>query len=1050
MIKYVIAKPVVVIVGIILVALFGVLSLSQMPYQLTPSVTRPIITINTLWTGATPYEMEREIIERQEKVLKGIDNLISMESRSRNGRADITLEFKIGTSLTEAMLKVSNKLDEVKKYPDGIDKPIITATGESTSPVVWMVLKTQKENPRHINEYRTFFNERVIQYFERIDGVAEVFFPSGTDREMHVVIDHNKLASYQLTIQDLINVLDLENANVSAGTMDYGRRSYRVRSVAEYKSPEQIEQTVVWSDGQRRVRIADLGYVKEGYARPTAYVEHNFESGAVVGIKPTPGTNILELSDEVERVFFRLNEGVLAKEGLYLDWMYDQRSYINGAISLVRQNILIGALLAVVVLWLFLRSFTSTVVIALSMPISILGTFIVMNALGRTLNVVSMAGISFAVGMLVDSAIVVLENIDRHKRLGKGIFAASYEGTKEVVGALVASVLTTVAIFIPIINMEEEAGQLFRDIALTASSAVLFSMVVSILIIPMFSYQLLRLFGVEKPHPQSILEGVGARIIDTVMAWVKGCTASVASRLATIFFFIFLSLAISYALFPKMEYLPEGNQNFVTTVLNPPPGLSYEERQNIGKEVFRLNESYFVQKGYEKNEKGEMPPIRHMFFLGSENFMYFGTRGVVEDRAGEMIPQFLKTIESLPGMTGVSMQPGIFERGMGKGRTIDVDISGVEIESLIQTASAMQRLIKQRLPQGTQVRPLPSLELIYPEINLYPDSDKLKAAGLNPTTFGVALDVLMDGRVIAEYKEEGREKIDLVLKANKGELKTPEEIYNALIYTPSAGILPLSALSEIKREYGITEIRHFERKRTVTLQVTPPKSMPLEEAMEKIQGEFVGELQKQGLMGSNELRLSGTADKLTQTRLALQGGFVLAVVIIYLLMAALYENFVYPLIIIFTVPLAVAGGVIGLKLVNLFLANQPLDILTMLGFIILVGTVVNNAILIVYQAINNIREEGMEAYEAVILSVRTRLRPIYMSTLTSLFGMLPLVLAPGPGSEVYRGLGAVILGGLTFSTLITVFVIPSLLLFVIQKERLRIDIEKAEKAGGIA
>lgn len=396
------------------------------------------------------------------------------------------------------------------------------------------------------------------------------------------------------------------------------------------------------------------------------------------------------------------------------------------------------------------------------------------------------------------------------------------------------------------------------------------------------------------------------------------------------------------------------------------------------------------------------------------------------------------------------MQPGIFERGMGKGRTIDVDISGVEIESLIQTASAMQRLIKQRLPQGTQVRPLPSLELIYPEINLYPDSDKLKAAGLNPSTFGVALDVLMDGRAIAEYKEEGREKIDLVLKANKGELKTPEEIYNALIYTPSAGILPLSSLSEIKREYGITEIRHFERKRTVTLQVTPPKNMPLEEAMEKIQGEFVEELQKQGLMGSNELRLSGTADKLTQTRLALQGGFVLAVVIIYLLMAALYENFIYPLIIIFTVPLAVAGGVIGLKLVNLFLANQPLDILTMLGFIILVGTVVNNAILIVYQAINNIREEGMEAYEAVILSVRTRLRPIYMSTLTSLFGMLPLVLAPGPGSEVYRGLGAVILGGLTFSTLITVFVIPSLLLFVIQKERLKIDIEKAEKAGGIA
>ena len=1039
MIKYVITKPVVIIVGIVLIALFGVLSLYQIPYQLTPSVTRPVISATTTWSGATPYEIEREIIERQEKVLKGLDNLVSMESRSRNGRGSITLEFRLGTSLTEAMLKVSNKLDEVKRYPDGMDRPIITATGESTSPVVWMSLKTKEGNARHINEYRTFFNERVSQYFERVDGVAELFFPSGTEREMHIIVDHEKLAGYKITIPELLAALSGENVNTSAGTMEYGTRVYRVRMVSEFKSIQQIEDTVIWSDGERRIRLSDVARVQEGYARANTYVQHNFAPALMIGIKPEPGSNILKLSDEIEKVYLKLNEGILAKEGLVLEWTYDQRDYINGAIDLVRRNILIGGILAIVVLWVFLRSFASTIVIALAMPISILGTFIVMNLLGRTLNVVSMAGISFAVGMLVDSAIVVLENIDRHRRLGKGIFQAAYEGSREVVGALIASVLTTVAIFIPILRLQEEAGQLFRDIALTASSAVLFSMVVSLLVIPMFSYQLLRFFGISQTEAKS--HSLGEKIAEMIMRLVAYCAASLSRRIITVAAFTLLSFGLSILLFPKMEYLPQGNQNFIATVLNPPPGLSYEERKAIGEEVFNLNKNYFLKEGYTKDVAGEMPPIRHMFYIGGETFMFFGAETNIEDRAKDMIPQLQRAIAGIPGITGIVMQPGIFERGIGKGRTIDVDVSGAEIESLVRTAGALQSLIRERFPRGTQVRPLPSLELTYPEVNLYPDSDLLKAAGLTPSSFGITLDVLMSGRNVAEYKEEGREKVDLVLKVENGGDETPESLYDSLIYTPNAGIVPLSMLSRLEYEYGMNEIRHFERRRTITLQVTPPKDLSLQEAMERIEGEFVQELRTRGIMGENELRLSGTADKLTQTRLALEGGFVLAVVIIYLLMAALYENFIYPLIIIFTVPLAVAGGLIALKLVNLFLVAQPLDILTMLGFIILVGTVVNNAILIVYQAINNVRAGVASHYDSVILAVRTRLRPIYMSTLTSLFGMLPLVLAPGPGSEVYRGLGAVILGGMTFSTLVVVFVIPALLLFVIGREGKRVDME---------
>jgi HAE1 family hydrophobic/amphiphilic exporter-1 len=300
----------------------------------------------------------------------------------------------------------------------------------------------------------------------------------------------------------------------------------------------------------------------------------------------------------------------------------------------------------------------------------------------------------------------------------------------------------------------------------------------------------------------------------------------------------------------------------------------------------------------------------------------------------------------------------------------------------------------------------------------------------------------MDGRDIGEFKEEGRKKVDLVLKASEEEIRTPEKLYGSMIATPKGRVVPVSSLSVLERTQGINQIRHLERNRTVTLQVTPPEEMPLQSAMETVESEVLGPMQGQGMLEGVDSRMSGAADKLTETREALQWNFVLAALIAYLLMAALFGNFIYPLIILLTVPLAGAGGFIGLRLVNLLIIPQPMDVLTMLGFVILIGVVVNNPILIVHQALNNIRYHGMDYKEAVIESTRSRLRPIYMSASTSIFGMMPLVLFPGAGSELYRGLGSVILGGIAVSTIFTVFVIPSLLIFVIRMEKLAERIEE--------
>jgi HAE1 family hydrophobic/amphiphilic exporter-1 len=1028
-----IKKPVTIIVGIILVVLFGWIGLMRMPYQLSPNVIEPEISVTTTWSGATPYEVEREIIEEQEEVLKGIPGLVEMESSSFNSQGTITLKFSIGMDVDEALLRVSNKLDEVPSYPENVEKPIITATGAATSPVIWMILKASDDNTNSPYTYRTFFENNIRQYLERTEGVADLFIGGGTEKEMHITVQPETLAAFGLTITELIEILRAENINVAAGTMGVGRRDYRIRAVAEFKSQEDIEGIVIQSTGQQRITVADIAGVQLGYDELTTAVLHLGKDGIAVGIKPEPDANILELTDRVEVVVKWLNAEKLKNENIYLEWAYDQRPYIRGAIGLVQRNILIGGTFAVTVLLIFLGSFSSTVVVATAIPISIIGTFIFMSALGRNLNVVSLAGIAFAVGMLIDSAIVVLENIDRHRKMDKSAFKAAYDGTREVWGAILASTLTTIAVFLPVAFMKEEAGQLFRDIAIAVTFAVLLALFVSVSVIPMFSKYLFTFVKRKSPHRNSKnhLAGIGNRMIAVIMKMVTLVTKNWVTRVVTIFSLGTLSIFAAFILFPKMEYLPQGNRNLVISILIPPPGLSYEERRNIGKQIFSINDPYFG------GDHDGFPGIKHMFYVGAEQIMLIGAISQHEQRAGELLPLFNRTIHSIPGMFGISTQAGIFQTRLGRGRTIDLDISGDDLNDIIQVAGTLFGTIGKKIP-GSQIRPIPSLELLFPEVRLIPIRDRLKASGMTARDFGIAVDVLMDGRKIGDFKPEGQKKLDLVLRASEKAISTPEKLYDSLIAIPDGKIVPISSLATLERTSGITQIRHLERQRTVTLQVTPPATIPLQEAMEIINTQIIQDLKNQGLLRGTSVEQSGTADKLTDTRNALQWNFILAAVIAYLLMAALFGNFIYPFIIMFTLPFAAGGGFIGLKLVNIFIINQPLDILTMLGFVILVGVVVNNAILIVHQALNNIRHQGMDYREAVLESVRTRLRPIYMSATTSICGMLPLVLFPGPGSELYRGLGSVVLGGLALSTIFTVFVIPALLMFFIKWEKVDI------------
>ncbi|MFY9074743.1 acriflavin resistance protein [Malaciobacter mytili] len=1025
LIKFSIKNPVTIIVSVLIVVMFGLLSLNSLPYQLTPNVTKPEIKITTSWPGATPYEVEREIIEEQEDALKSLNNLIEYESSSQDNYGEITLTFKLGTDLRAALQDVSNKLNEVSSYPDNVDEPIIeTATA---SPVIWMMLQTLEGNTRHIDEYKTYFEDEIKPLIKRVNGVAGTMGGGGREQEMQVNLDVNKLASYNLTINQVIDILQKENVDISAGVQNMGRRAYRIRTVHKFTSTQDIKNIVLISNREQRVTVGDVATVDFGYETASGVAMFMGKDGIFLGVQPNSDVNTVQLTNDVEKVVNELNETVLKDRGLKIKWIYDQRPYIVGSVDLVQQNIIIGGILAVFILILFLRAVSPTAVVSIAIPISVIGTFIVLDLLGRSLNTISLAGISFAVGMLVDSAIVVLENIDRHRKEGMSVSEAAYVGAKEVWGALIASASTTMAVFLPIIFLEDEAGQLFKDIAIAVTAAVSFSLFVSIAVIPMLWKKFASISGKE-PRGKSSLTKFGDNIVKKFMSIVHLSLKSTFTKIVTILVLAVSSISIILVLFPKMDYLPQGNKNLIFNILIPPPGLSYQERYDMGAYLMKQVEPHY------NKDVGEYPGINRAFYVSFGDFTLFGGTSMHESRAKDLIPLFRPIVNSLPSTFGVTIQSGVFESGVGEGNNVNIDISGEKIEEIAAVGTQLFMAANQIIP-GAQVRPVPSIELLYPEIRIKPNQDALKALSMSSRDLGIVADVFMDGRQIGDFEQDGKKKIDLVVRAKDEQIKTPEDILNSQVVLPNGSLVPFSSLASYESTTGISEIRHLDGKRTITLQITPPPGMTIEETMTHLES-AISKIKNEGQITKGiDVKISGTADKLSETIGMLSINFILALVIIYLLMAALFGNFLYPIVIMFTVPLATAGGFIGLALTNAFIAPQPLDVLTMLGFIILVGIVVNNAILIVHQSLNLIREQGYEHKNAVIEATRTRIRPIYMSSLTSVFGMLPLVLVPGPGSEFYRGLGSVITGGLALSTVFTIFITPALLMFFIKLEQ---------------
>jgi len=996
------ANPVAVAVGCILLVIFGLISLYRLPVQLTPNIDRPTISISTGWRAAAPAEIESEIVEPQEEQLRDVPGLKRMNSTASQGRGSISLEFDVGADLNRALIAVITRLNQVSNYPADVSEPSVrVGTSQFGDTMAWFGIIPTEDNNRPIIEYQDFVEDVVQERLERIAGVASATPRGGRAFEVRIEFDPFQAASIGVDLAQIGRQLG-QNADVSAGFEEVGKRQYTLRFAGQYEIPDLENLVLEWRDG-RPVFLGDVASIERVMRDSSGGMTQNTEPSIMMNVVAEPGVNILSVMNEVKAAVAELQQTRLDPAGLQMNQSSDDTIYIKQSVRMVVTNLMIGMLLAVGVLWWFFRRLRATMMVALAIPLCLCFSFIVLDGLGMSLNVISMAGLAFATGMVLDAAIVVLENIVRQREQGRDGFEAADRGAGQVWGALVASTATTVAIFLPVLFLEDEAGQLFGDLAVVISAAIICSLFVAIIVLPAASWRLLGERAMDDRHVHWWRNAAD---------FVMKLTDTRKRRIAWISSLIGVPLAIGVFLLPPADYLPEGQRNLVSAFVLAPPGMGPDTVQEELVDV--INERI---KPYLNGEKE--PKLKNTFLGAFGSGAFIGVRAEDEERSSEMIGIMNSEIlAGFPDSFGRATRRAIF--GGRGGRQIDVDLQAGDFEGLLEAGRVGYETISRLMPEAN-VRPQPSLELAEPELRMKPDDRRIAELGWTRGDVATMIRAMGSGAFLGEYFD-GDKRLDVILRSERWE--NPEQLMATPLASPTGEIVTLGELVTLERTAGPNEIRRVDRSRTLTLQVTPPSGMPMETAIELLRTEAEPAM-RAVLPADGVVTYRGTAEALGETLRSLAGSFVLAIVILYLLISALFRSFKDSVLVIMTLPMATVGGVLGLRAVDL-LYGQAMDMLTMIGFVILLGLVVNNAILLVYRARDEERA-GKDRREAVRQAVGLRLRPILMSTFTSLFGMLPLLLLPGAGTELYRGLAAVIVGGMAISTLFTLILLPSLL-----------------------
>jgi len=1027
-------------VAALIIAVIGIVAALRIPVQMIPDLEVRTISVRTAWPGATPQDIEKEILIEQEEYLRNIPNLQRLEATASSGQARIELDFPFGVDITQTLIRVNNALNQVPSYPLNVDEPRVDATSFSSNAFMFFRVSPLPGNPRSLDMdmMRDFIEDNVRPRMSSVPGVAQVGVGGGAERQIRILLDPSRLADRGITISDVRNAVRSRNQDISAGEVESGKRRYLLRTVGRFDDVADLEGLIVERRGDTIIRLEDLARVELDHfeIRDLSFVDG--DPVISLFVRRETGSNVIDIKYAMLDAVEDINADLLNPAGMELELTAEDAGYVESSVANVWINLGLGALFATLVMYLFLRSGRATLVGVIGIPICTIAAFIGLLLTGRTINVISLAGVAFAIGMTLDNSIVVIESIELERRRGLDRFKAAIAGVRSVWPAVLASTLTTILVFTPIVFIEEEAGQLYSDIAIAISASILASMLVAITLIPTASARLE--FGGSGRGDR------GERLRKSLLAGVESLIATRGRRLGTIGATVAASLAVIFILTPPAEYLPEGEEPKIFARMSAPPGYNLETMADIGLEI----QDYFldfVGDDPQRFDAGEAPvPALRYLNLGIEaDGMRIITEPADPDHVDALMDVLTQKYESYPGMRAFASRGSIITSNDGGTRSINLDISGPGLSVIYEAALAAYRR-SEEVFGNPRIRSNPSsLALSQPLVEVRPDWDRAAELGMTAEDVGLTVAALTDGAFVDEFFQND-DKIDIYLFGRRGTEAELDDIGDLPVWTPRGTVLPLSALVRIEETVDTSTVRRVNGQRTVTLNVIPPESIALETGVDMMRAEVIGHLRDTGALPAGvNVDITGASDQLAATQAALADNYPVALVIVFLLLVAIFRHWGYPLLIMTTIPLGIAGGIVGLVLLNLVGAalplvglnpiRQPFDMISMLGFLILMGTVVNNPILIVDRAMRQIRETSVSALEAVREAVRVRLRPIAMSTLTTICGLSPLVFMPGEGTELYRGVGAIVLFGILGAAVVSLTMLPALTVTALEWRR---------------
>ena len=1030
-------KPISTVLLFVGVMVFGLFSLSRLSVDQYPEIEIPQISVITMYPGANAADIETNITRVLEDNLNTVNNLKKLTSKSQDNVSMITVEFEYGSDLNEGANEIRDVVSRVQSMlPDEVDYPTIFKFSTSMMPIMMLAVTAEESYPA----LSKILDDKLVNVLNRVDGVGAVSVIGAPEREVQVNVDPTKLDAYGLTVEQLGQIIAAENVNIPSGTIDIGNNTFNVKADGEFDLSDELRRVVVSNAGGRTVMLTDVAEIRDTLEKATMDERVNGQRGVRVMFQKQSGANTVNIVHEIQRRLPAIEQSL--PRDVKMELIFEGSQEITDAIDSLSETVLYAFLFVVLVVMIFLGRWRATLIICMTIPVSLICSFIYLFATGSTLNIISLSSLSIAIGMVVDDAIVVLENITTHIERGSSPKEAAIYATNEVWLSVIATTLVVVAVFMPLTMVPGMAGILFRELGWIVSIVVCVSTTAAITLTPMMSAYLLRREG--GVHDYRGL-GVIYKPVDRALAWLDAAYARalgwvVGHRRISVFSMMGL-FVLSLGLVTQVptEFFPPSDNSRIAATVRLEQNLSVEYTARIARQIDSILYAEFPEVRLVSASAGANSSdnaFAAMQTTGSHIINYNIRLAEVEtrDRSIYTISDLLRRkLDRIPEIREYTVTPGGQMGNMSGSSTVDIKVFGHDMELTNVIATDLRDRMAQL--EGTRDVRL-SREDLRPEYNVVFDRDRLSYYGMNSATASQAVRNRIDGLVASKYREDGDE-YDIVVRYAEPFRTRVEDIENITLHNAQGRPVKLREVGRVQEEFAAPEIQRENRQRVITVESSLGAGVAL--------GDVVAEAQRliddYPLPDGVDLELGGTVEDQGDAFSDLGMLFVLIILLVYIVMATQFESLKFPFIIMFTIPFACTGVFLAL-----WMTSTPLSLIALIGAIMLVGIVTKNGIVMV-DYMNLLIERGAEVSEAVVAGGKSRLRPVLMTSFTTILGMLPLAIGTGAGSETWQPMGIAVIGGLTFSTILTLFIVPALYSILVNRSQRKAREKQARLAA---